>query len=103
MAGALFSYSNGGMMEINNIENTVNSNATEASPRLSVEEMLKNVDNAIIAVASGGQSYKIGSRELTRANLKELYSIKNDLTAQLNSDNGSHLFDNCSVAIFSGR
>ena len=103
MAGALFSYSNGGMMEINNIENTVNSNAAEASPRLSAEEMLKNVDNAIIAVASGGQSYKIGSRELTRANLKELYSLKNDLTAQLSSDNDSHLFDNCYVAIFSGR
>ena len=90
-------------MEINNIENTVNSNGAEASPRLSAEEMLKNVDNAIIAVASGGQSYKIGSRELTRANLKELYSIKNDLTAQLNSDNDSRLFDNCSVGIFSGR
>jgi hypothetical protein len=91
------------MMEINNIEDGVNSNVGETNPRLSAEEMLKNVDSAIIAVASGGQSYKIGSRELTRANLKDLYSIKNDLAAQLNSDNSPHLLDNCYVAVFSGR
>ena len=88
-------------MEINNIEDGVNSSVGEANPRLSAEEMLKNVDSAIIAVASGGQSYKIGSRELT--NLKDLYSIKNALAAQLNSDNSPHLLDNCYVAVFSGR
>ena len=90
-------------MEINNIEDGVNSSAGETNPRLSAEEMLKNVDSASIAVASGGQSDKIGSRELTRANLKDLYSIKNDLAAQLNSDNSLHLLDNCYVAVFSGR
>lgn len=90
-------------MELKNIESSANINKASVDSTISTEEMLKSVNNAIIAVASGGQSYKIGSRELTRANLKELYMLKNDLTAQLNSDNGSHLIDNCYVAIFSGR
>ena len=90
-------------MELKNIESSANINKASVDSTISTEEMLKSVNNAIIAVASGGQSYKIGSRELTRANLKELYMLKNDLTEQLNSDNGSHLIDNCYVAIFSGR
>ena len=90
-------------MELKNIESSANINKASVDSTISTEEMLKSVNNAIIAVASGGQSYKIGSRELTRANLKELYMLKNDLTAQLNGDNGSHLIDNCYVAVFSGR
>ena len=33
-------------------------------------EMLEQVNSAIAAVLSGGQSYKIGSRSLTRADLQ---------------------------------
>ena len=35
------------------------------------------------AICVGGQSYKIGSRQLNRADLNTLYKIKNDLMAQV--------------------
>ena len=38
-------------------------------------EMLEQVNKAIAAVLVGGQSYKIGSRSLTRADLSMLKSI----------------------------
>lgn len=69
----------------------------------STKEMLDSVNAAIVAITVGGQSYKIGSRSLIRADLKELYSIKNDLTAQLASQNSGGLLDDCYVGIFSGR
>lgn len=69
----------------------------------SKEEMLEQVENAIMAIAVGGQSYKIGSRSLTRADLKQLYAIKNDLTAQLSQEKSGGLFDDCYVGIFDGR
>lgn len=67
------------------------------------KDMLDSVNQAIMAIAVGGQSYKIGSRSLTRADLKQLYSIKNDLTAQLAAENSGCLLDDCYVAIFDGR
>lgn len=67
-------------------------------------EMLDSVNAAIYAITVGGQSYKIGSRSLTRGDLRELYKIKNDLEAQVASENNnSGLFDDCHVAIFDGR
>ena len=54
---------------------------------VTTQGMLDSVNSAIMAIAVGGQSYKIGSRSLTRADLKQLYQIKNDLTAQLHRDN----------------
>ncbi|MBD5499087.1 MAG: peptidylprolyl isomerase [Lachnospiraceae bacterium] len=68
-----------------------------------VQEMLDSVNAAIMAIAVGGQSYKIGSRSLTRADLKQLYHIKNDLTAQLMTEKSGSLFDDCYVGVFSGR
>lgn len=70
---------------------------------VTTEDMLQQVNEAIMAIAVGGQSYKIGSRSLTRADLKQLYAIKNDLTAQLASKNSGSLLDDCYVAIFDGR
>ena len=70
---------------------------------ISKAEMLEQVENAIVAIAVGGQSYKIGSRSLTRADLKQLYTIKNDLTAQLSQEQSGGLFDDCYVGIFDGR
>lgn len=67
------------------------------------QEMLEQVNSAIIAVAAGGQSYKIGSRSLTRADLKQLYAIKNDLEAQLAQENSSGFFSDCYVGVFDGR
>lgn len=70
---------------------------------ITTESMLQQVNAAIVAIAVGGQSYKIGSRSLTRADLKQLYAIKNDLTAQLAAQNSGGLLDDCYVAIFDGR
>ena len=90
-------------MEVNNLESSESKSVRDAIPEITAEEMLESVNNAIVAITSGGQSYKIGSRELTRANLKDLYKIKNALTAQLNNNTSSHLFDGCVVGVFSGR
>lgn len=74
-----------------------------ADTNYSTQEMLNQVNAAIMAIAVGGQSYKIGSRSLTRADLKQLYAMKNDLTAQLAAENSGGLLDDCYVAYFDGR
>lgn len=66
-------------------------------------EMLKQVDTAIESILIGGQSYKIGSRQLTRADLSMLNRMRDDLLAQINSQNSSSLLDDTVVAVFSGR
>ena len=65
--------------------------------------MLQEVDKAIYAVLVGGQSYKIGSRRLNRADLNLLYSMKNDLTAQVARNQNTSLLDDTYVAFFDGR
>ena len=77
--------------------------ADKEQATLTAQEMLDTVNKAIVAIAVGGQSYKIGSRSLTRADLKQLYSMKNDLMAQVASENSGNLLDDCYVGIFSGR
>ena len=71
--------------------------------QITTQEMLNQVNSAIVAITVGGQSYKIGSRSLTRADLKQLYAMKNDLTAQLASEKSGGLLDDCFVAVFDGR
>ena len=66
-------------------------------------ELLTEVNKAIYTVLVGGQSYKIGSRQLTRADLNLLYNMKHDLTAQVASQEGSRLLDDTYVAVFEGR
>ena len=70
--------------------------------QMTPEEMLAEVDHAIYTICVGGQSYRIGSRQLTRADLKTLYSIKNSLSEQITAGNQG-LLDNCSVAVFDRR
>ncbi len=65
--------------------------------------MLDSVNAAIYAITVGGQSYKIGSRSLTRGDLKQLYAMRNDLMAQAAAENSAGLLDDCYVAIFDGR
>lgn len=79
------------------------SNTNQTPTPATTKDMLDSVNAAIYAICVGGQSYKIGSRSLTRADLKQLYAMKNDLTAQLASENSSGLLDDCYVAIFGGR
>ena len=69
---------------------------------LTEEELLEQVNQAIMNIAIGGQSYQIGSRKLTRADLKTLYDIKNDLTAQV-AGTTPGLLDDCFVGYFEGR
>ena len=75
---------------------SVNTNYTPAT-------MLEEVNKAIQAVLVGGQSYKIGSRSLTRADLALLRSMQSDLMAQVASENNSSLFSDTYVAVFEGR
>ena len=66
-------------------------------------EMLEQVNAAISAVLAGGQSYKIGSRSLTRADLAQLKAIRDDLEAQIDSGQNNQLLDRTFVAYFDGR
>jgi len=68
-----------------------------------VTEMLDQVNTAITAVLAGGQSYKIGSRSLTRADLAMLKSLRDDLEAQIGAENAGPLLDRAYVAFFDER
>ena len=57
----------------------------------------------LAAVLVGGQSYKIGSRSLTRADLSMLKAMRDDLEAQVAAGTPSHLLDRTFVAYFDGR
>lgn len=66
-------------------------------------EMLEQINAAITAVLSGGQSYKIGSRQLTRADLATLQAMRAELEAQITAGQASPLLDRTYVAFFDGR
>lgn len=69
---------------------------------LTTIERLEEVDKAISSILTAGQSYKIGSRQLNRADLKMLYAMRNDLQAQVASG-APGLLDDCYVAVFDTR
>ena len=68
-----------------------------------VKQRLAEVNKAIQAVLLGGQSYKIGSRNLTRADLSTLRSMRDELESRLAADTESPLFSDVYVAFFEGR
>ncbi len=70
---------------------------------MTAAEMLEQVDAAIVNILVGGQSYKIGSRQLTRADLYQLRAMKKELAAEVAAEGGSTLLDNTFVAFFDGR
>ena len=70
---------------------------------LTLEEQLARVNTAIAAVLAGGQSYQIGSRSLTRADLAQLRALRDDLTAQAAQEQSAGLLDRTMVAAFDGR
>lgn len=70
---------------------------------ITTSNMLESINAAIMAITVGGQSYKIGSRALTRADLKQLYAMRTELTAELAANNSTGLLDDCYVAVFDGR
>ena len=67
------------------------------------DELLTEVNKAIQAVLVGGQSYKIGSRSLTRADLSLLLATRNDLQAQVAAQDDGRLMPDTYVAFFEGR
>ena len=67
------------------------------------EEQLEVVNKAIYTILVGGQSYKIGSRSLTRADLSELYAMQKALRSEIENDGDTGLLGDTSVAIFDGR
>ncbi len=69
---------------------------------MNADELLTQVNTAISKILLSGQSYQIGSRKLTRADLKELYAIRNDLQAQAAAGTPG-LLDDCYVAVFDSR
>ncbi len=69
---------------------------------MTTEQRLIEVNNAISNILVGGQSYRIGTRNLTRADLTTLLDMQRDLKAQIaNRDNS--LMDNTYLGIFEGR
>lgn len=75
----------------------------EEFQNMSAEQLLAEVKRAIVTILVGGQSYKIGSRELTRADLGQLRALKTDLEAEIGSGGSDDLLDNTMVAIFDRR
>ena len=67
------------------------------------EEQLETVNKAIYTILVGGQSYKIGSRSLTRADLSELYAMQKALRSEIENDRDTGLLGDPSVAVFDGR
>ena len=74
-----------------------------AEEQLTASQMLSQVNQAIMNIMVGGQSYQIGSRKLTRADLSTLRAMKKELEAQVNAEGSSELRDNTYVAVFEGR
>lgn len=76
---------------------------TDEFENMTTESLLAEVKKAMKTVLVGGQSYRIGSRQLTRADLAELRAMKADLEAELSSASDGDLLNNTVVAIFDRR
>lgn len=74
--------------------------ADMAFSEMTPSEQLKVVNTAIESVLLGGQSYAIGSRKLTRADLSLLRSMRQELQAEIAAEGDSSLLDNTFVAVF---
>lgn len=67
------------------------------------EQRLAEVNKAIQSVLLGGQSYKLGSRSVTRADLSLLRAMRNELEAELAKGESSMLLSDTFVAVFDSR
>lgn len=66
-------------------------------------ERLAEVNTAIDKILLGGQSYQIGSRKLTRADLSILRDMQKELKAEVAAESDSRFLDDTYVAYFDGR
>lgn len=67
-------------------------------------EQLAEVNTAITKILNGGQSYQIGSRHMTRADIGVLFKMKKELESAVNAagDSGG-LGRGVAVSVFDGR
>ena len=71
----------------------------ELDGNVSTAELLGEVKTAIRKILIGGQSYQIGSRKLTRADLYQLRKLKEELEAEIAAEGDTSLLDNtCGMA-----
>lgn len=71
---------------------------------MSLEEQLKQIQEAITAIEIGGQEYQIGSRRLKRADLSLLYKRQRELQSQIEYENNqSSGLANTFVSVFDRR
>lgn len=68
-----------------------------------IKERLEEVRTAISQILAGGQSYRIGSRSLTRADLAQLYKMQNELEAQLDEESSYNLGRGAAAVFFDRR
>jgi len=71
--------------------------------RMTREEMQQITDESLVSVIKGGQSYRIGSRQLQRVDFAALKKFKDELDAAEAAENSNGFFDNCYVGIFDTR
>ena len=67
------------------------------------EEQLAKVNDAIFAVLKGGQSYRIGTKQLTRADLEILLEMQSKLKMEVAANQESALLTDTYAAVFDRR
>lgn len=68
------------------------------------EQELVEIKKAISKILNGGQSYRIGNRTMTRADLKTLYDMQTKVENEIaESEKGGTLGRNTSAAVFDRR
>lgn len=68
-----------------------------------IKNQIAEIDKAITSVLSGGQSYKVGNRSLTRGDLATLYQMKKELENNAAGDNNGGLGRGVAVGFFDKR
>ncbi len=61
---------------------------------LTTEALLEAVETAINTVLTSGQSYQIGDRRYTRADLAELQTMRKELKAQYDAEQNTSMRTN---------
>lgn len=65
--------------------------------------LIEEIDRAIRTILIGGQSYTIGTIELRRANLADLYKMKKELEAAETEDSGFTIGRHSAAVFFDRR
>lgn len=59
---------------------------------MDVKNQYEQLCQAISAIENGAQSYKVGTQNVTKANLATLYARQKDLESKLRQMNGEDVF-----------